>query len=172
MWAPICMPARRSASTCSDRYIKSSGRGLPQPACGVCISPWVDLEASGRSMTTKAAEDPMVQREPLLQMAATYLGGNDARSPLAAPLHADLRGLPPLLIQVGSAEVLLDDAVPLAAGLYVNRTDPFLMMPAYYAKWIGLATIAVGNAMTPPPIKFSLAASVQRPPIRASMWAH
>lgn len=89
--------------------------GLPQPACGVCFSPWIDLEAAGESMRTKAAEDPMVQREPLLQMAASYLGDTDARSPLAAPLHADLRGVAPLLIQVGSAEVLLDDAVRLTA---------------------------------------------------------
>ena len=97
--------------------------GLPQPACGVCISPWVDLEASGASMTTKAAEDPMVQREPLLQMAATYLGGSDARSPLAAPLHADLRDLAPLLIQVGSTEVLLDDAVRLAAAAGAQEVE-------------------------------------------------
>ena len=96
---------------------------LPQPACGVCISPWVDLEVSGDSMATKAAEDPMVQREPLLQMAATYLGGSDARSPLAAPLHADLRDLAPLLIQVGSAEVLLDDAVRLAAAAGAQEVE-------------------------------------------------
>ena len=97
--------------------------GLPQPACGVCISPWVDLEVSGASMTTKAAEDPIVQREPLLQLAATYLGGSDPRSPLATPLHADLRGLAPLLIQVGSAETLLDDAVRLAAAAGAQEVE-------------------------------------------------
>ncbi|MFI4933573.1 MAG: alpha/beta hydrolase [Caulobacterales bacterium] len=89
--------------------------GMPQPACGLCMSAWVDLEAAGSSMTTKAAEDPLVQRESLLQMAAGYLAGADPRSPLASPLHADLRGLAPLLIQVGSAETLLDDSVRLAA---------------------------------------------------------
>jgi acetyl esterase/lipase len=88
--------------------------GVPLPATGVCISPWVDLEGTGESMTTKAAEDPMVQREPLIQMAQLYLAGADPRNPLAAPLWGELRGLPPLLIQVGSAETLLDDSTRLA----------------------------------------------------------
>nr|7AT2_A Chain A, EstD11 S144A [uncultured bacterium]7AT2_B Chain B, EstD11 S144A [uncultured bacterium]7ATD_A Chain A, EstD11 S144A [uncultured bacterium]7ATD_B Chain B, EstD11 S144A [uncultured bacterium] len=88
--------------------------GVPLPAAAVCLSPWVDLEGIGESMTTKAAVDPMVQREPLLRMASMYLAGQDPRTPLAAPLYADLRGLPPLLIQVGTAETLLDDSVRLA----------------------------------------------------------
>jgi acetyl esterase/lipase len=89
--------------------------GLPQPACGFCISPWIDLEGTGGSMASKAAEDPMVQREGLARMTAAYLAGGDARDPLAAPLHADFTGLAPLLIHVGSAETLLDDSVRLAA---------------------------------------------------------
>jgi epsilon-lactone hydrolase len=88
--------------------------GLPQPACGWCISPWVDMEAIGDSMVDKAATDPGVQKEPLLELAAAYLGGADPRSPLAAPIYADLTGIAPLLIQVGSVETLLDDAVRLA----------------------------------------------------------
>ena len=84
------------------------------PAGGVCISPWVDLTCSGGSYQTKAAADPIVRREGVGEMARLYLKGADARSPLASPLFADLRGLPPLLIQVGSDEVLLDDAVQLA----------------------------------------------------------
>ena len=88
--------------------------GLPLPACGWCISPWVDLEGIGASMTGKAAEDPIVQKEPLLEMSAHYLNGADPRSPLAAPLYANLRGLPPLFIQVGAAETLLDDSIRLA----------------------------------------------------------
>ena len=87
---------------------------LPVPAAGVCLSPWVDLEGIGESMTTKADVDPIVQKPGLLQMAAAYLGGKDPRTPLAAPLYADLSGLPPLLIQVGTAETLLDDASRLA----------------------------------------------------------
>ena len=87
---------------------------LPLPAAGACLSPWVDLEGIGDSMTTKAGVDPIVQKAGLLQMAAAYLGGKDARTPLAAPLYADLSGLPPLLIHVGTAETLLDDASRLA----------------------------------------------------------
>jgi len=88
--------------------------GAPLPAAGVCLSPWVDLEGIGASMTTKASVDPMVQRDGLLQMAALYLNGQPARTPLAAPLYADLTGLPPLLVQVGTAETLLDDSTRLA----------------------------------------------------------
>lgn len=88
--------------------------GLPQPACGFCISPWVDLEAVGGSMKSKSAEDPMVQFEALVAWAGLYLNGKDPKSPLAAPLYGDLTGLAPLLIQVGSAETLLDDSVRLA----------------------------------------------------------
>lgn len=86
---------------------------LPVPGAGVCLSPWVDLEGTGESMTSRAAVDPVVQREGLLGMAAAYLGGKNPRTPLAAPLYADLKGLPPLLIQVGDAETLLDDSTRL-----------------------------------------------------------
>ena len=87
---------------------------LATPGAGVCLSPWVDLEGIGESMTTKASVDPVVQKEGLVGMAAAYLGGKDPRTPLAAPLYADLKGLPPLLIQVGEAETLLDDSNRLA----------------------------------------------------------
>jgi epsilon-lactone hydrolase len=88
--------------------------GLPLPAAIVCISPWVDLAVTGASMQSKAAADPIVTREMLLGWAKLYLAGQDPRTPLASPLYADLRSLPPLLIQAGSAEVLLDDATRLA----------------------------------------------------------
>jgi acetyl esterase/lipase len=88
--------------------------GLPQPACGWSISPWVDMEAIGGSMTSKAATDPTVQQAGILDMAKLYLNDANPRSPLAAPIYADLRGLAPLLIQVGAAETLLDDAIRLA----------------------------------------------------------
>lgn len=88
--------------------------GLPQPACGWPISPWVDMEAIGDSMVSKAATDPTVQKAGILDMAKQYLKDADPRSPLAAPIYADLRGLAPLLIQVGAAETLLDDAIRLA----------------------------------------------------------
>jgi epsilon-lactone hydrolase len=88
--------------------------GLAQPACGWAISPWVDMEAIGDSMMTKSASDPTVQRAGILDMAKQYLGSADPRAPLAAPIYAELRGLAPLLIQVGAAETLLDDAIRLA----------------------------------------------------------
>lgn len=88
--------------------------GEPLPAAGVCLSPWVDLEGIGASMTTRASVDPMVQRPGLLWFAGLYLGGANPRTPLAAPLYADLHGLPPLFIHVGTAETLLDDATRLA----------------------------------------------------------
>jgi monoterpene epsilon-lactone hydrolase len=99
--------------------------GLAQPACGWCISPWVDMEASGETMTNKAAADPTVQKAGILDMARLYLNGADPRAPLASPIHADLHGLAPLLIQVGAAETLLDDAVQLArlAGAADVRVD-------------------------------------------------
>ncbi len=89
--------------------------GLPQPACGWTISPWIDMESTGASITGKAAEDPGVQKAGLDFMAKAYLGGADPKHPLASPLHADLTGLAPLLIQVGAAETLLDDSTRLAA---------------------------------------------------------
>jgi acetyl esterase/lipase len=90
-------------------------RGLPRPAGGVCISPWVDLTCSGATYASKAAADPIVQRESITMMAQAYAGAGDFKAPLVSPLHADLRALPPLLVQVGSDEVLLDDARGLGA---------------------------------------------------------
>ena len=89
-------------------------QGHPMPAAGVCLSPWVDLEGIGDSMTSRAHLDPMVQRDHLVRMAGFYLGDHHPRTPLAAPLYADLSGLPPLYIQVGTAETLLDDSNRLA----------------------------------------------------------
>jgi acetyl esterase/lipase len=88
--------------------------GMPMAGAAVCISPWVDMEGLGESMDTRAEADPMVGKESLMVSAKTYLGGADPRAPLAAPLYADLRGLPPILIQVGDSEVLLDDSTRLA----------------------------------------------------------
>ena len=99
--------------------------GLAQPGCGWCISPWVDMEAIGETMTSRAAADPTVQRAGILDMAKMYLNGADPRAPLAAPIYGDLEGLAPLLIQVGACETLLDDALRLAgvAGAADVRVD-------------------------------------------------
>ena len=90
-------------------------RGLPAPAGGLPMSPWVDLEGVGESMTTNAEADLMVGADALKMMADAYLQGQDIRQPSAAPLYADLRGLPPVYIQVGGDETLLDDSTRLAS---------------------------------------------------------
>lgn len=96
---------------------------LALPACAVAISPWVDLDGVGTSMTARAGQDPMVQKAGLKWMADMYLAGQDTKSPLAAPLHADLKGLPPVLVQVGTAETLLDDATRIAEKLHSAGVD-------------------------------------------------
>jgi len=88
-------------------------RGRPLPAAGVCISPWVDLTCSAQSYTSKAAVDPIVTQESVTMLAKAYVGAGDVKAPLVSPLYANLAGLPPLLVHVGSDEVLLDDALGL-----------------------------------------------------------
>ncbi len=89
-------------------------RGLPAPAAAVCLSPWVDLEGLGSTIKTHAHLDPMLMPAGIVVMARHYVGEHgDLRHPLCSPIHADLSGLPPLLVQVGGLEVLLDDAVRL-----------------------------------------------------------
>ena len=82
--------------------------GATLPAAAVSISPWTDLAVTGPSADT--ADDPIVSGNALRMMAALYLDGADPRSPTASPLYAALDGLPPLLVQVGTRESLLDDA--------------------------------------------------------------
>ncbi|KQR51290.1 hypothetical protein ASF88_19185 [Leifsonia sp. Leaf336] len=84
------------------------------PAAGVLMSPTVDLTSSGASMTERVDQDPISTPDLLRRLASDYLAGADPRSPLASPLFARLSGLPPLLIQVGTADLLLSDAQRLA----------------------------------------------------------
>jgi monoterpene epsilon-lactone hydrolase len=87
---------------------------MPLPAGGVCLSPWFDLALTAPSLETNCQSDYL--NDAILHAAAAmYLGDRDLRNPLASPLYADLRGLPPLLIQVGGAEMLLDDGRRFAA---------------------------------------------------------
>ena len=86
------------------------------PACLWVVSPWTDLTLSGATLATKDAVDPLIHKAYLGELAEAYLGGAADRSdPRISPLFAELTALPPVLIQVGSAETLLDDAVRLAA---------------------------------------------------------
>jgi acetyl esterase/lipase len=86
----------------------------PLPACAVLLSPFADLECRGESYTTLAELDPIVSREMGLSMGRAYVGDREPSDPLASPVNAALAGLPPLLIQVGSREVVLDDARAIA----------------------------------------------------------
>lgn len=92
--------------------LKQSGKSLP--GAGVCISPWVDMKCEGESMSARLEKEPMLQREGLMGLAELYMNGQDMNQTLAAPLNADLGGLPPLLIQVGECEILFSDAERLA----------------------------------------------------------
>ena len=86
------------------------------PGAAVCISPWGDMTCSHASYRTRDDADPIVKHAGITQMAALYLNGADPRDPLASPNFADLTGLPPMLIHVGSAETLHDDAFALEDG--------------------------------------------------------
>ncbi|UPK02798.1 alpha/beta hydrolase [Bradyrhizobium sp. 170] len=87
-------------------------RRLPLPVSAVLMSPWTDLAATGASYVSRAEADPIHQRPMILALARNYLGAQgDPYDPLASPLYADLGGLPPLLIQVGDRETVLDDSV-------------------------------------------------------------
>jgi len=90
-------------------------QGLPLPAAAVLLSAWLDMSLGGASYETRAAADPIHQRPMLQAIAAQYLGEVDPRDPRASPLFGDLRGLPPLLLQVGDRETGLDDSTAFAA---------------------------------------------------------
>lgn len=90
-------------------------RGLPLPTAGVLMSPWTDLAATGESYTSRADADPIHQRPMIVALAKNYIGEDgDPRDPLVSPLYADLTGMPPLLIQVGDRETVLDDSTMFA----------------------------------------------------------
>jgi acetyl esterase/lipase len=94
--------------------VNARDRGLPLPAAAFVMSPYVDLTLAGTTMETKRDVDPLLSRELLQPRVADYTQGQDAALGLISPVFADLAGLPPLVIQAGSHEVLLDDAIRLA----------------------------------------------------------
>jgi acetyl esterase/lipase len=96
--------------------------GLPMPAATMPLSPWLDMDGGGASFETNKNNDRLVSREMLEQMSSTFLGPNGSRNdPLVNPLFGDLRGLPPMYIQVGEFEALLDDSRMLAEA--VRKAD-------------------------------------------------
>lgn len=94
--------------------IRLREEGLPLPAAAVCLSPWTDLACTGESWETNRKKDIMMDPDALRKSARLYLGESDPRTPFASPLYGNLTGLPPILIQVGSEEILLSDATCFA----------------------------------------------------------
>ncbi|HEY4256645.1 MAG TPA: alpha/beta hydrolase, partial [Candidatus Udaeobacter sp.] len=96
------------------RRLRDAGEELP--SCAWLVSPWTDLTMSGSTLATKATLDPIIHKEYLNELADAYLPvGMDRKDPRVSPLYADLGNFPPILIQVGSTETLLDDATRFAA---------------------------------------------------------
>ena len=95
--------------------VKLRDAGDPLPAGAVLFSPWLDLALTGTTLRSNARRDPINRLEYLEMSSRLYAAGNDLRNPLISPLYAPLGGLPPLLVQVGTDEVLLDDSVRFAA---------------------------------------------------------
>jgi len=94
--------------------VNARDHGLPLPAAAFVMSPYADLTLAGATMETKRESDPLLSPEALRARVADYVAGQDAALNLISPIFADLSGLPPLIIQAGSHEVLLDDAIRLA----------------------------------------------------------
>ena len=94
--------------------VNARDRGLPLPAAAFAMSPYADLTLAGTTIETRSEVDPLLSREALQARIPDYTAGQDAALGLISPLFADLSGLPPLIIQAGTHEVLLDDAVRLA----------------------------------------------------------
>ena len=123
-----------------------------QPAGAVLISPWTDLTSSGDSIKTHAAMDPILNADHTAHIADWYADGADVTLPLISPLFADLVGLSPLFVQVGGAEILLDDSTRLAQaardqGLDAELEvwDDMFHVWHYYADWIPEGRDAIGN---------------------------
>ncbi|MEA2008269.1 MAG: alpha/beta hydrolase [Chloroflexota bacterium] len=100
--------------------------GVPLPAGAICLSPWTDLALTGTSIHSKAKADPMLDPESLYQYVEYYVGEYETTNPLISPLYADVEGLPPLLIQVGADEILLDDATRFAEKARKSGVDATL----------------------------------------------
>jgi epsilon-lactone hydrolase len=96
--------------------LRARENGLPMPAATMPLSPWVDMEASGETFSANSDKDVLVSREIIQAMAGMFLGqAGNPKDPLASPIYADMTGLPPIYIQVGGDETLLDDSKRLAA---------------------------------------------------------
>ncbi|TCC02470.1 alpha/beta hydrolase [Kribbella soli] len=135
--------------------LAARAEGLPQPAGAVLFSPWTDLALTGPSIDARGDYDPLFSRANMVESAELYLGGADPHNELASPVFADLKGLAPLLVQVGSAEVLLDDSLRLVARAAEQEVDVSLDVVAgaphvyqYFAGLMPEADEALDHAAT------------------------
>jgi epsilon-lactone hydrolase len=116
-------------------HLRQAGEALP--GCAWLLSPWTDLTMSGATLASKDVNDPLIHKSYLEELAAAYLpAGFDRKDPRVSPLYADLKGLPPTLIQVGSEETLLDDSVRFAAAAGAAATAVTLeIWPSMIHAW-------------------------------------
>ncbi|HEY4570986.1 MAG TPA: alpha/beta hydrolase [Kribbella sp.] len=135
--------------------LAARAEGLPQPAGAVVFSPWTDVTLNSPSMHERGDYDPLFSRANMAEAAEHYLGGADAKNELASPIFADLQGLPPLLVQVGTAEILLDDSLRLVARAAEQEVDVSLDVVAgaphvyqYFAGMLPEADEALDHAAT------------------------
>jgi epsilon-lactone hydrolase len=130
--------------------LRDAGQALP--AAAALMSPTVDLTSSGASMSERADQDPVSTPAMLRQFAAGYLAGADPETPLASPLFASLAGLPPLLIQVGTADLLLSDSERLATAATQAGVDVTLQigegLPHVYQLLLGTPEAAQATEQT------------------------
>lgn len=116
--------------------VRARNAGLPLPAGGVAISPWANLEMTGASYTTRDGVDPLCSREILALMARAILGTTRPNDPDVSPVFADVRGLAPILVQIGESEVMLSDAIRLATHLADSRVRTSLeIWPDMFHVW-------------------------------------
>lgn len=135
--------------------VMARNAGVPLPAGGAALSPWANLEHTGASMFNREGLDPLNTKAGLDLMARTFLGGALPNSPEASPVFADVRGLPPILVQIGEAELMLSDAIRLASHLGENRVRVSLeIWPNMFHVWhmfqaeLAEGRAAIGNAAT------------------------
>jgi acetyl esterase/lipase len=131
--------------------LKSKMEGTPLPGAAVCMSPWVDISASDTRMLEKAKEDVFIDFESIRIWGKKYAEGN-MQNPLASPIYGDFTGFPPLLIQVGTAEILYYDSVNLAekasdAGVDVTFEEYKDMLHVFqtFAGFLPQADLALNN---------------------------
>ena len=106
--------------------LKLRDTGIPLPAAALLLSPWADLDMTGETIRTKARVDPLANPSDLFFLASLYVGEDDPKNPYISPLYGDLKGLSPMIIQVGSAEILLSDAERIAERAKAADVDVIL----------------------------------------------